>query len=656
MSINVNDKNIGHATAYAYAVAGGYTGTEAEFTELLGNIADDLGQIENLTVTVETLAAGSSATASYSNGVLHLGIPKGDKGDKGDTGATGPTGPTGNGIASVAKTGTSGLVDTYTITYTNGNTSTFTVTNGAEAVDNTLTIAGRAADAKKTGDELESLKSEFTAVNENLLLDKAIESIWEQGGIASSNGVRVDAQNRIRTNPLDSSIISVTPNSGYKVAVFCYNSSDTFVGVWNGSTTATGSITWIASKVELSTLIATYKIRVVGSLTGDTSITPESATNFIFEVKVIPEIESNVSVLDTRVTNIENKVEVVLPNKIYGVVGQEFDLYKDNALMYANIDTVASVRCMGFYNGYLETRKRFKCVPASANDNYIQYKLYKDSLVQYDVLKNLRFIISDPAILNGLTRNIVIIGDSKVAGGRLPQVFKNLCTGAGMTVGKLFGSVYNPTFDVNDEGRTGWSSSDYMTSGKGGVTNPFYNNGFDFSYWMTQQAYTHMDYVFINLGTNDYSAESGLGSDTYISTFISNINTMITSIHAYDPDIKIVIGLAEGVCTSQFSDLSDDKLRCLTTRARLLNNAAITEWNNSAKEGQNIFVCPIYLSMDMENDYITETVPLSQWDETYETGRTFERVTDKMHQNSVGYAKNATYMFALMTYIESLSE
>lgn len=44
----------------------------------------------------------------------------------------GITGDTGNGIASITKTGTSGLVDTYTITYTNGNTSTFTVTNGQD--------------------------------------------------------------------------------------------------------------------------------------------------------------------------------------------------------------------------------------------------------------------------------------------------------------------------------------------------------------------------------------------------------------------------------------------------------------------------------------------------------------------------------------------
>ena len=75
-------KDLGAVTAYAYAVEGGYTGTESEFEALLGNIAEDLSEIENLSVTVTTLPAGSSATASYNNGVLSLGIPKGDKGDK----------------------------------------------------------------------------------------------------------------------------------------------------------------------------------------------------------------------------------------------------------------------------------------------------------------------------------------------------------------------------------------------------------------------------------------------------------------------------------------------------------------------------------------------------------------------------------------------
>lgn len=46
-------------------------------------------------------------------------------------GATPLFGPTGNGIETIVKTGTSGLVDTYTIYYTNGNTTTFNVTNGS---------------------------------------------------------------------------------------------------------------------------------------------------------------------------------------------------------------------------------------------------------------------------------------------------------------------------------------------------------------------------------------------------------------------------------------------------------------------------------------------------------------------------------------------
>lgn len=44
----------------------------------------------------------------------------------------GSKGDTGDGIARIEKTGTEGLVDTYTITMTSGATATFTVTNGAK--------------------------------------------------------------------------------------------------------------------------------------------------------------------------------------------------------------------------------------------------------------------------------------------------------------------------------------------------------------------------------------------------------------------------------------------------------------------------------------------------------------------------------------------
>lgn len=63
---------------------------------------------------------------------------KGDTGATGATGATGPrgekglTGDAGRGIVSITKTATVGKVDTYTITYSDNTTSTYTVTNGQD--------------------------------------------------------------------------------------------------------------------------------------------------------------------------------------------------------------------------------------------------------------------------------------------------------------------------------------------------------------------------------------------------------------------------------------------------------------------------------------------------------------------------------------------
>ncbi|MBO6243449.1 MAG: hypothetical protein J6O41_02635, partial [Clostridia bacterium] len=51
------------------------------------------------------------------------------RGPRGPQGETGEKGEAGTGIASIKKTSTVGLVDTYTITFTNGSIFNFTVTN-----------------------------------------------------------------------------------------------------------------------------------------------------------------------------------------------------------------------------------------------------------------------------------------------------------------------------------------------------------------------------------------------------------------------------------------------------------------------------------------------------------------------------------------------
>ena len=52
--------------------------------------------------------------------------------NNGATGVDGRDGQDGIGIISIDLTSTSGLVDTYTILYTDGSTDTFNVTNGAD--------------------------------------------------------------------------------------------------------------------------------------------------------------------------------------------------------------------------------------------------------------------------------------------------------------------------------------------------------------------------------------------------------------------------------------------------------------------------------------------------------------------------------------------
>lgn len=85
--------------------------------------------ITSASAEVTTLSPGSpatvAATLSESSLDFQFGIP---------SGSTGPQGPQGNGISSITKTGTAGLIDTYTITYTDGTSTTFQVQN-AEAQD-----------------------------------------------------------------------------------------------------------------------------------------------------------------------------------------------------------------------------------------------------------------------------------------------------------------------------------------------------------------------------------------------------------------------------------------------------------------------------------------------------------------------------------------
>lgn len=80
-----------------------------------------------------TGATGATGTQGI-QGIQGIQGVKGDTGAKGDKGDTGDTG---NGITSIVKTGTVGLTDTYTITFTDLTTTTYDVVNGEDGTNGT---------------------------------------------------------------------------------------------------------------------------------------------------------------------------------------------------------------------------------------------------------------------------------------------------------------------------------------------------------------------------------------------------------------------------------------------------------------------------------------------------------------------------------------
>lgn len=145
----------GHEVCDTYAVEVVIIGTDG--TMLRSYRGDQLAIVYN----VDTIIADGAVEDGelYLDSQFFIQGEKGEQGDPGQDGTDGQDGADGRGIVSITKTATAGLVDTYTITYTDGTTSTFEVTNGQsgggeDALIVTLTYQSGTYIADKTYNEI----------------------------------------------------------------------------------------------------------------------------------------------------------------------------------------------------------------------------------------------------------------------------------------------------------------------------------------------------------------------------------------------------------------------------------------------------------------------------------------------------------------------
>ena len=189
------------------------------------------------------------------------------------------------------------------------------------------------------------------------------------------------------------------------------------------------------------------------------------------------------------------------------------------------------------------------------------------------------------------------------------------------------------------EGRPGWSALDYVSGATvegSSMTNAFWNpvsQKFDFSYYMTQQSYTNVDYVFINLGTNDTGDPDAYGSA---------VAEIIESIKAYNSNIKIGVWLCPPRSYLGNGSLVD------SIRPIRICQKAIDLFDR--QETSKIYLVPVYFNVDPYHDFPYEEVPVSADNSDF----TMLVATDKVHPALPGYQKIADVIYCYIKYFGSL--
>lgn len=303
------------------------------------------------------------------------------------------------------------------------------------------------------------------------------------------------------------------------------------------------------------------------------------------------------------------KVEINLPSKIYGLVGQELNIYFDNIVNVKDVnydfDVVADVGD--------QFEQYFRFTPTAAGSFAITIKALLNGSEVASASSTL--IVKASSVGTGINKKLILIGDSTTDNG-YPSIKLNENFNADPMDITLMGT--RGTSPNLHEGRSGWKAKDYVESASlSGVTNAFWNpttSAFDFSYYISNNGFSVPDYVVINLGINDtfnYLDDASL--NTEMTNIISRYDQVISSIKAYNANIKI--GIALTIPPNYSQDAFGKAYDAGQTRARYKRNnflwvqKLIATYQN--REAENLYLVPIHLNIDTRYGYGLESTQVN---------------------------------------------
>lgn len=314
------------------------------------------------TASATTIAAGSSATASVTASgsntskvfAFTFGIPKGEKGAKGDTGATGPTGPTGpagSSIQSIARTsgtGEAGSTDTYTITLTNGNTTTFQVKNGNDGKGLAMRKATLTANGWSNNSQTVQIRASASAASDFLSIPEAdTNDIYAGAGVkmtsVSINEGTVDCTFTCTTTPTaDVNTVILVSTSNESIEEYLNGIVDDMTDLYNQTEADFNTASGLYVKKAGDTMTGSLTVpTVIGNLTGTaTKATSDASGN-------------NIKTTYATKTALDNKVDKVTGK---GLSTNDFTTTEKNKL--SGIESGAQVNTITGVKGNAESSYR----------------------------------------------------------------------------------------------------------------------------------------------------------------------------------------------------------------------------------------------------------------------------------------------------------
>lgn len=236
--------------------------------------------------------------------------------------------PYGVYISSIAKTGTSGLVDTYRINFTNGTNTSFTVTNGKSAYQSAKD-GGYSGTEAEFNDELAMFKSykDSAASSASTATTKASEASTSATNAASSASTATSKATAAATSATNAaSSASTASTKASEASTSASNAASSASTASTKASEASSSATSAASSASTASTKANEASSSATTASTKASEASSSATN----------AASSASTASTKATEASNSA-VLSESYAKGGTGTRTGEDTDNALHYKNL-------------------------------------------------------------------------------------------------------------------------------------------------------------------------------------------------------------------------------------------------------------------------------------------------------------------------------